>query len=351
MRRSLLVTLLAASALVPTAAMAQEEGGRFRGQRQNAEGAMQQDRAAFRAERMAQRGPDASMVRQERQQQRQEQRQERQAQFQPPVQAPAQVQAQVQAQVRQQAQPQFQPQFQQRREFRQDRQDFRQDRAQDRQDFRQDRRFDRGLVQNGVVPPPQAQLERRDDRRDFRNDRRDDRQDFRADRRDDRQDFRQDRQQDRRFDQNGNRGFNNGQQFNNGQGFNNNQGFRGQNFGGRNRGNDFRGREFNNRGNWNRNWRQNQQFNWQGYRGYNRNFFQLPRYYAPRGWNFGYQRFGIGFTLNSVLFGQNYWIDDPFYYHLPPAYGPYEWVRYYNDALLVDIRTGYVVDTVYDIFW
>lgn len=347
MRRSLLVTLLAASALVPTAAMAQEEGGRFRGQRQNAEGAMQQDRAAFRAERMAQRGPDASMVRQERQQQRQEQRQERQAQFQPPVQAPAQVQAQVQAQVRQQAQPQFQPQFQQRREFRQDRQDFRQDRAQDRQDFRQDRRFDRGLVQNGVVTPPQAQLERRDDRRDFRNDRRDDRPDFRADRRDDRQDFRQDR----RFDQNGNRGFNNGQQFNNGQGFNNNQGFRGQNFGGRNRGNDFRGREFNNRGNWNRNWRQNQQFNWQGYRGYNRNFFQLPRYYAPRGWNFGYQRFGIGFTLNSVLFGQNYWIDDPFYYHLPPAYGPYEWVRYYNDALLVDIRTGYVVDTVYDIFW
>jgi hypothetical protein len=26
-------------------------------------------------------------------------------------------------------------------------------------------------------------------------------------------------------------------------------------------------------------------------------------------------------------------------------------VRYYNDALLVDIYTGEVVDTVYDIFW
>jgi hypothetical protein len=36
---------------------------------------------------------------------------------------------------------------------------------------------------------------------------------------------------------------------------------------------------------------------------------------------------------------------------LPPAYGPYRWVRYYNDALLVDIYTGRVVDTVYDIFW
>jgi len=26
-------------------------------------------------------------------------------------------------------------------------------------------------------------------------------------------------------------------------------------------------------------------------------------------------------------------------------------VRYYNDALLVDLDSGRVVDTVYDIFW
>ncbi|WP_374128235.1 MULTISPECIES: RcnB family protein [unclassified Sphingomonas] len=55
--------------------------------------------------------------------------------------------------------------------------------------------------------------------------------------------------------------------------------------------------------------------------------------------------------MSSILFNQNYWLDDPSFYGLPPAYGPYEWVRYYNDALLVDIRTGQVVDTVYDIFW
>ena len=41
----------------------------------------------------------------------------------------------------------------------------------------------------------------------------------------------------------------------------------------------------------------------------------------------------------------------PYDYRLPEAYGPYRWVRYYNDALLVDIYTGEVVDTVYDIFW
>ena len=55
--------------------------------------------------------------------------------------------------------------------------------------------------------------------------------------------------------------------------------------------------------------------------------------------------------MSSILFEQNYWIDDAEYYGLPPAYGPYRWVRYYNDALLVDIYSGQVVDTVYDIFW
>lgn len=55
--------------------------------------------------------------------------------------------------------------------------------------------------------------------------------------------------------------------------------------------------------------------------------------------------------LSPLLFGESYWIGEPFDYRLPTAYGPYRWVRYYNDALLVDIDTGEVVDTVYDIFW
>ncbi|MBL7507981.1 RcnB family protein, partial [Escherichia coli] len=68
-------------------------------------------------------------------------------------------------------------------------------------------------------------------------------------------------------------------------------------------------------------------------------------------WGYGYRRFTIGYTLNSILFSSQYWINDPFYYRLPEVYGPYRWVRYYNDALLVDIDTGEVVDTIYDIFW
>ena len=55
--------------------------------------------------------------------------------------------------------------------------------------------------------------------------------------------------------------------------------------------------------------------------------------------------------LDQLLFSQSYWIDDPYDYRLPEAYGEYRWVRYYNDALLVDIYSGEVVDVVYDIFY
>jgi hypothetical protein len=104
-------------------------------------------------------------------------------------------------------------------------------------------------------------------------------------------------------------------------------------------------------GNWNRDWHHDNRYNWSDRRARNRNAFHLPRYYAPYGWDYGYRRFSIGFGLSSILYEQNYWIDDPSYYGLPEAYGPYRWVRYYNDALLVDIYSGEVVDTVYDIFW
>ena len=107
----------------------------------------------------------------------------------------------------------------------------------------------------------------------------------------------------------------------------------------------------NGRNDWNRQWRGDNRYDWGRYRQQNRNLFRLPRYYAPSQWNYGYRRFSIGVTLSSLLWGQDYWIGDPAYYRLPPAYGPYRWVRYYNDALLVDLRSGYVVDTVYDIFW
>lgn len=138
---------------------------------------------------------------------------------------------------------------------------------------------------------------------------------------------------------------------------NNNRGndWRANNNGGRDwRNHNDGGRDWHDNGgrgqSWNRDWRRDQRYNWQSYRSLNRSFYRLPRYQSPYGYRYGYQRFGIGVYLNSLLFSQDYWIDNPYEYRLPEAYPPYQWVRYYNDALLVDEESGYVVDTIYDVF-
>lgn len=105
------------------------------------------------------------------------------------------------------------------------------------------------------------------------------------------------------------------------------------------------------RNRWNDRWRNDRRYDWRSYRTSHRHLYRLPRYYAPPGWGYGYRRFTIGFRLNTLLYSSRYWINDPFYYRLPAVYGPYRWVRYYNDALLVDIYTGQVVDVIHDIFW
>jgi Ni/Co efflux regulator RcnB len=108
---------------------------------------------------------------------------------------------------------------------------------------------------------------------------------------------------------------------------------------------------WNNNQRWNREWRNDRRYDWQRHRSSNRNLFRQPRYYSPYGYNNSYQRFGIGIYLESILFGSRYRISDPWQYRLPNAQWPYEWVRYYDDVLLVDTRNGYVVDVIYDFFW
>jgi len=136
-------------------------------------------------------------------------------------------------------------------------------------------------------------------RREAYRDQRQDRRDWRGDRRDDRRDWRQERRADRR--------------------------------------------------DWNRGWRSDRRYAWQDWRYRNRNLFRLPAYYSP--YNYGYRRFSVGLFLDRLFYGQNYWISDPFYYRLPPAPYGTQWIRYYNDVILVDIYTGEVVDVIHDFFW
>lgn len=101
---------------------------------------------------------------------------------------------------------------------------------------------------------------------------------------------------------------------------------------------------------WNQGWRNDGRYDWRGHRNRHHNYYNPGRYYSPyRGHS--YRRFGIGINIGTGFYGSRYWINDPSYYRLPPVYGPYRWVRYYDDVLLVDLRSGRVVDAIHDFFW
>ena len=101
---------------------------------------------------------------------------------------------------------------------------------------------------------------------------------------------------------------------------------------------------------WNNDWRRDNRYNWSSWRNQHRDYYRGGYYSAPyRGYN--YSRLGIGFVLGSPFYQEQYWINDPWSYRLPEAYGPYRWVRYYDDVLLVDTYSGEVVDVIYDFFW
>ncbi len=107
----------------------------------------------------------------------------------------------------------------------------------------------------------------------------------------------------------------------------------------------------NNSRSWNRDWRRDNRYDWQGYRNQYRNRYRVSSYYNPYGYDYGYSRFSIGYYMDSLFYSSRYWISDPWQYRLPAVYGPYRWVRYYNDVLLVDVRSGEVVDVIRDFFW
>lgn len=100
---------------------------------------------------------------------------------------------------------------------------------------------------------------------------------------------------------------------------------------------------------WRTDWRRDHRYDWRNYRNQHRSIFRLGVYFDPFGWN--YRRYNIGWRLWPSYYSSNYWLNDPYMYRLPYAPFPYRWVRYYNDALLVNTYTGQVVDVMYDFFW
>ena len=100
---------------------------------------------------------------------------------------------------------------------------------------------------------------------------------------------------------------------------------------------------------WSGDWRRDRRYDWRDWRRRHRSLFRLGFYYDPFGWS--YFRYGTGWRLWPSHYGRRYWLHDPWMYRLPPAYGPYRWIRYWDDALLVNIYTGQVVDVIHNFFW
>lgn len=97
------------------------------------------------------------------------------------------------------------------------------------------------------------------------------------------------------------------------------------------------------------NWRHDRRYDWRDYRNRHHSIFRIGFYNDPFGWT--YRPWSIGSFLYPSYYGAHYWMNDPWRYRLPPAYGPYRWVRYWNDALLVNIYTGEVADVIHGFFW
>ncbi len=78
-----------------------------------------------------------------------------------------------------------------------------------------------------------------------------------------------------------------------------------------------------------------------------------PRVYARGHWNapFRYHRWERGAGIAPGYYRARYAINDPWRYRLPRPARNQVWVRHYDDVLLVNTRTGRIVDVYYNFFF
>lgn len=100
---------------------------------------------------------------------------------------------------------------------------------------------------------------------------------------------------------------------------------------------------------WSGDWRRDRRYDWWNWRHRHRSRFHLGFYFDPFGWS--YRRYLIGWRFWPSYYSSRYWLHDPWYYRLPYAPPGYRWIRYYDDAILVDTWDGRVVDVIYNFFW
>lgn len=95
--------------------------------------------------------------------------------------------------------------------------------------------------------------------------------------------------------------------------------------------------------------RQEARHDWRDYRRSNRDVYRRPAYVGPRG--YVYRPVTPGYRFAPTYYSSRYVIADPYRYRLPAATGPNRWVRYGNDVVLVNMRTGRVIEVHNGFFW
>ncbi|MGE3690338.1 MAG: RcnB family protein [Novosphingobium sp.] len=88
---------------------------------------------------------------------------------------------------------------------------------------------------------------------------------------------------------------------------------------------------------------------WRDYRRTHRNVYRRPAYVGPRGYR--YRPVWVGYRFNPVFYSSRYWINDFWVYRLPRPAAGLRWIRYGNDVVLVNMRTGRVVQVHTAFFW
>lgn len=88
---------------------------------------------------------------------------------------------------------------------------------------------------------------------------------------------------------------------------------------------------------------------WRDYRRDHRDVYRMPAYVGPRGYR--YRPVVIGHRFEPIYYGRRYVIANPARYRLPPAAGARQWIRYGNDAVLVNVRNGRVIQVYNNFFW
>jgi Ni/Co efflux regulator RcnB len=87
---------------------------------------------------------------------------------------------------------------------------------------------------------------------------------------------------------------------------------------------------------------------WRDYRRTHRSVYTRPAYRWPRGYR--YNAPAVGSVLNSVFWGPRYRVNNYATYRLPYPGRNRAWVRYGNDVVLINARTGRII-TVYNNFF